>query len=80
MKGIIFLILKNSSYGYVVKAIHKKTGKMCAIKRIPTDTDIEDLKQEISLMKQCDKNEYIVRYMGSYICAPENELWVFYLY
>lgn len=53
---------------------------MCAIKRIPTDTDINDLKQEISLMKQCDKNEFIVRYMGSYICAPENELWVFYLY
>lgn len=57
--------------------MHKKTGKICAIKRIPTETDIEELKKEILILKECVDSDYIVKYLGSYIYAAENELWVY---
>jgi len=57
----------------VFKALHKETGKIVAVKIIPVSSDIESLKKEISILKQC-KSPYIVQYYGSYM--KDNDLWL----
>lgn len=69
--------LKARSYGCVYSAIHKKTNKEVAIKVVPVDTDIQELMQEISILKSC-RSEYVVRYYGSYY--KDNDIWVFVVY
>lgn len=49
---------------------------MVAIKVVPVDTDIQELMQEISILKSC-RSDYIVRYYGSYY--KDNDIWVFVL-
>ena len=64
----------DSSYGSVVKALHKRANRLVAIKIVPVDSDLNELIKEISILKSC-KSEYIVRYYGSYY--KNNDLWVF---
>jgi len=65
--------LGEGSYGSVWKAMHKPTGSIVAVKRVPIDNDLEDIMKEIDFMKSC-RSPYIVRYFGSYF--KENELWI----
>lgn len=52
------------SYGSVYKAIDRRTGDICAIKKIPTKHDITNLTNEIRIMDRLDcKN--IVRCLAS---------------
>lgn len=67
------MFLGEGSYGTVYKAIHKKSGEFYAIKIISLGTEIEDLKREISIMKECN-NENIIHYYGSYF--KDNFLWL----
>ncbi len=57
----------------VWKAVHKKSGKICALKRVPIEEDLEDMLSEITIMKSC-KSPHIISYFGSYV--KENELWI----
>lgn len=52
------------SYATVHKAINRKTGEICAMKKIKTTSDITDLINEVRIMSECDcKN--IVKYFAS---------------
>ncbi|XP_014771634.1 serine/threonine-protein kinase 3 [Octopus bimaculoides] len=53
------------SYGSVYKALHKESGSVLAIKKVPVDTDLQEIIKEISIMQQCD-SQFIVKYYGSY--------------
>ena len=55
------------------KAVHKETGNLVAIKMIPVENDLQSLRMEISILKQC-QSPYIVKYLGSYL--KDNNIWV----
>ncbi|VDN58601.1 unnamed protein product [Dracunculus medinensis] len=65
--------LGEGSYGSVHKAIHKQTGHVLAVKKVPVDTDLQEIIKEISIMQQCD-SDYVVKYYGSYF--KNSELWI----
>jgi len=65
--------LGEGSYGSVWKATHTKTGTVTAIKRVPVDNDLDEILNEIKIMKQC-RSPYIISYYGSYF--KDNELWI----
>lgn len=70
-----FTVLINNyrSYGSVWKAIHLKTNTVTAIKKVPVENDLDEILNEIKIMKSC-RSPYIISYYGSYF--KENELWV----
>ena len=59
------------------KAIHKCTKRIVAIKIIPVESELEELMNEISILKSC-RFDYVVRYYGSYY--KDNDLWVLNLF
>jgi len=65
--------LGEGSYGSVWKAKHLKTGTTTAIKRVPVENDLDEILNEIKIMKQC-RSPYIISYYGSYF--KDNELWI----
>ncbi|EFO20742.1 STE/STE20/MST protein kinase [Loa loa] len=65
--------LGEGSYGSVHKAIHKQTGHVLAVKKVPVDTDLQEIIKEISIMQQCD-SKYVVKYYGSYF--KNSDLWI----
>lgn len=65
--------LGEGSYGEVWKYKHSKTGTVTAIKKIPVDNDLDEILNEIKIMKQC-RSPYIISYYGSYF--KDNELWI----
>ncbi|CAB3399892.1 unnamed protein product [Caenorhabditis bovis] len=65
--------LGEGSYGSVHKAIHKETNHILAIKKVPVDTDLQEIIKEISIMQQC-KSKYVVKYYGSYF--KNSDLWI----
>ena len=65
--------LGKGSYGSVYKARYKQGGQTLAIKKVPVDTDLQEIIKEISIMQQCDC-PYIVRYFGSYFKVTD--LWI----
>src|SRR5690606_14463267 len=68
-----FLIPTLRSYGSVWKAIHVKTETITAIKKVPVENDLDEILNEIKIMKAC-RSPYIISYYGSYL--RDNELWV----
>jgi len=65
--------LGEGSYGSVWKSVHIKTGTVTAIKRVPVENDLDEILNEIKIMKQC-RSPYIISYYGSYF--KDNELWI----
>uniref|UniRef100_A0A7I4Z2E8 Serine/threonine-protein kinase cst-1 n=1 Tax=Haemonchus contortus TaxID=6289 RepID=A0A7I4Z2E8_HAECO len=65
--------LGEGSYGSVHKAVHRETGHTLAIKKVPVDTDLQEIIKEISIMQQCD-SKYVVKYYGSYF--KNSDLWI----
>jgi len=65
--------LGEGSYGSVWKAKHVKTGTTTAIKKVPVENDLDEILNEIKIMKQC-RSPYIISYYGSYF--KDNELWI----
>lgn len=65
--------LGEGSYGAVHKAVHKATGHTLAVKKVPVDTDLQEILKEISIMQQCD-SKYVVKYYGSYF--KNSDLWI----
>jgi len=65
--------LGEGSYGSVWKAQHIKTGTATAIKRVPVENDLDEILNEIKIMKQC-RSPYIISYYGSYF--KDSELWI----
>lgn len=65
--------LGEGSYGSVWKSIHIKTGTVTAIKRVPVENDLDEILNEIKIMKQC-RSAYIISYYGSYF--KDSELWI----
>ncbi|CAJ0934980.1 unnamed protein product, partial [Mesorhabditis belari] len=65
--------LGEGSYGAVHMAIHKSSGHTLAIKKVPVDTDLQEIIKEISIMQQCD-SKYVVKYYGSYF--KNSDLWI----
>lgn len=66
-------LLGEGNYGCVYKALHKETGELVAIKIVPNTGEINSLKKEILILKEC-KSDFIVRYYGSYF--KDNNLWL----
>ncbi|VDK47472.1 unnamed protein product [Anisakis simplex] len=65
--------LGEGSYGSVHKAVHRESGHVLAIKKVPVDTDLQEIIKEISIMQQCD-SKYVVKYYGSYF--KNSDLWI----
>lgn len=63
------------AYGTVHKALVRKSGIVCAVKRVPYEEDMDDVIQEITHMRGCD-SEYIARYFGHYISSADRKLWI----
>lgn len=56
-----------------MRATHKHSGKMVAIKIIRIESETDSILKETQLMKKCN-SEYIVKYYGSYV--KDVDLWV----
>lgn len=61
------------NYGKVHKAQRIKDGKVFAIKIVPYNQEIESLKKEIAILKQCSCN-YIVKFFGAFV--KDQDLWL----
>lgn len=61
------------SYGEVFKAFNKQTGNIVAVKKWAVSSDLESLKKEIRVLREC-QSSYIVGYYESYI--KDDELWL----
>lgn len=66
-------LLGEGSYGSVYKALHKPSKEIVAIKIVPTNGELEPIKREIQILKEC-KCDNIVKYYGSYFHS--NNLWL----
>eukprot|EP01095_Lingulamoeba_sp_RSL-Kostka_P011374 TRINITY_DN42_c2_g3_i1.p1 TRINITY_DN42_c2_g3~~TRINITY_DN42_c2_g3_i1.p1 ORF type:complete len:483 (+),score=190.62 TRINITY_DN42_c2_g3_i1:227-1675(+) len=66
--------LGEGSYGSVYKAVNKKTKEVVAIKQVPIDEDLEELRKEINIMKEC-QSPFIVTYHGTFFKGVE-EVWI----
>jgi len=65
--------LGEGSYGSVWKSSHIRTGTIAAIKKVPVENDLDEILNEIKIMKGC-RSPYIISYYGSYY--KDNELWI----
>ena len=75
---LVFELLEKfgeGSFGTVFKARHKRTGRICAVKQIPVENDLEETIREIHIMTGF-ASDYLVRFFASYL--TEESLWVFY--
>ncbi|KAJ3323861.1 Serine/threonine-protein kinase 4 [Boothiomyces sp. JEL0866] len=63
----------SGSYGTVYKALHKSSGKICAIKQIPVENDLNDTIREISIMTGFE-SQYLVHFHASYL--TDEALWI----
>jgi len=66
--------LGEGSYGSVYKAIRKSDGMVVAIKQVPIDEEIEELRKEIDIMKECS-SPFIISYEGTYFQGT-SEIWI----
>ena len=70
--------LGQGAYGWVYKALDKRTGDLVAIKAIPLETeqdeDSKKLATELHILSLLSEGPSIVSYLGSYL--TEHELWV----
>lgn len=65
--------LGEGSFGSVWKALHRTTGQIVAIKRVPVDDDLDELIGEIDFMKTL-RSPHIIQYYKSY--WKSGELWI----
>ena len=75
------------AYGKVYKAMHKSTLKIFAIKIIDYTKNCLDnnkkisfnynsIQEEASLMRLLQKNDYVLKYYGSYYSRKSNTIWL----
>jgi serine/threonine protein kinase len=65
--------LGQGTYGSVFKVLHRQSGKIVAAKILSAQSDLESLKKEIQMLKDCD-SPYIIGYYGSYV--KNNSVWI----
>ena len=74
-------------FGKVYKAMHNSTNQIFAIKIIDYTKDLksnkksisfnyQSIQQETSVMRLIQKNDYIVKYYGSYYSRKSNTVWL----
>ncbi|CAD8208571.1 unnamed protein product [Paramecium octaurelia] len=66
-------VIGEGSYGQVYKATQLESGKVVAIKIVPTTGELESLKREIQILRDC-RSDNIVKYFGSY--HSNGQLWL----
>ena len=77
----------NGGFGKVYKAMHNSTNQIFAIKIIDYTKDCisnkknisfnyQSIQQETSVMRLIQKNDYIVKYYGSYYSRKSNTVWL----
>eukprot|EP00026_Physarum_polycephalum_P002486 Phypoly_transcript_02493.p1 GENE.Phypoly_transcript_02493~~Phypoly_transcript_02493.p1 ORF type:complete len:590 (+),score=110.69 Phypoly_transcript_02493:1010-2779(+) len=64
--------LGKGSSGSVYKAVHKETGQIVALKKVAVE-DIDDVIQEITIMKNCE-SPFVIRYFEHYVY--DDYLWI----
>jgi len=63
------------SYGSVYRATNRKTNETVAIKIVElSDTEYDEIKQEINIMKQIQKHPNIAHYYGSFLF--DESIWI----
>ena len=55
--------LGEGTYGTVWAGTHKSSGKTCPVKIVKIDDDLEEIEQEIAIMKDSN-SPYIVKFLG----------------
>lgn len=55
--------LGEGTYGTVWTGTEKKTGRTCAVKIVTIDDDLEEIEQEIAIMRDSESH-YIVKFYG----------------
>ncbi|KAJ3271847.1 Serine/threonine-protein kinase 3 [Terramyces sp. JEL0728] len=63
----------SGSYGTVYKALHKSSGRICAVKQIPVENDLNDTIREITIMTGFE-SQYLVHFYASYL--TDEALWI----
>jgi serine/threonine protein kinase len=65
--------LGQGTYGSVYKVLHRQSGKIVAAKILGAQSDLDSLKKEIQMLKDCN-SPYIIGYYGSYV--KNNNVWI----
>lgn len=66
--------LGEGTYGTVWTGTEKSTGRTCAVKIVKIDDDLEEIEQEILIMKESN-SPYIVKFVGAY-WAEKERIWM----
>jgi len=66
--------LGEGSYGAVYKMLDLVTQKEVAVKIVPVEKELDDLMNEIKILKKC-KSPYITEYQHSYL-SKEDDIWI----
>ena len=65
--------LGEGSYGAVYKAKDRETEALAAIKIVPVEKELDELMNEIKILKKCD-SQYVTKYFGSYLKG--DNIWI----
>mmetsp|Transcript_32780 Transcript_32780/g.52307 ORF Transcript_32780/g.52307 Transcript_32780/m.52307 type:complete len:568 (-) Transcript_32780:17-1720(-) len=63
------------TYGMVWTANEVKSGRKVAVKIVQVDNDLEEIKQEIDLMRRCN-SQYVIKLFSSYISKDREHVWM----
>lgn len=66
--------LGEGTYGTVWTGMDKSSKRTCAVKIVKIDDDLEEIEQEIAIMKDSD-SPYIVKFYGAY-WAEKERIWM----
>lgn len=67
--------LGEGTYGTVWTGMELSTKRTCAIKIVKLDDDLEEIKQEVAIMKESD-SPYIVKFFGCYWGKRRETIWM----
>jgi len=67
--------LGEGTYGMVWTAKELRSGRKTAVKIVPIDGDLAEIKQEIGVMRD-SQSEYIIKLFSSYVALDKKHIWM----